>query len=82
VGVQSTTGLKRRYVIGPQTMFDLQPGNSFLDVRDSGSCRPLVCVQQPETSLGLAMQLHQPHGTAQPVQFWSSDAMRRGCSCG
>src|SRR5262249_9189035 len=64
VGVQAASGLKYRHIVGPQTTVELQAGNSLLDVRDGRSCRPLVCVQQPETAVRLAMQFDEPHGTA------------------
>jgi len=75
VSVQPATGLERGHVVGPQTVFELQAGNSLLDVRDGGSIRLLVCVQAPETALGLAMQLHKSDSTAQPIQLWRSHAM-------
>src|SRR4029077_9231324 len=64
VSVQPATALKRRHAIGPQTVFDLQPSDPLPDGCYGVSSRPLVCVQPPETSPGLAMQLHKPHGTA------------------
>src|SRR5215831_17490300 len=76
VSVRAATCLECRHAVAPQTMLDLQAGNSLLDVRDGGPCRPLICGQPPKTPFGPAIQPHELHSTVQPIQLWSGDAMR------